>query len=404
MNNTEMDAVGEETPLKEHERRSGRLEQFLRVLAAIAALYLFIASVNMIGTGLKVLAGDDAGKNFLGMLFGLIEDNPFMGLFVGLLVTSLVQSSSFTTSMTVGLVATGDVSLTAAIPIVMGANIGTSVTNILVSLAHVRHRLEFRRSLGGAIVHDFFNVLSVLLIFPLELTFGVISRPAGWISEALGHVRYFSSDPTKKIGFLKKGFEAVGDLFKWLLIDVFHISPQVAGTIIAVLALVFLFVALWLLVKMLRGLIQERLSGAFNRTLFRRPSIAFAVGILVTAAVQSSSVTTSLVVPLMGAGILKLRQIYPYTLGANIGTTITAILAALGLGKAPAMACAMAHLLFNIYGTIVFWPLQFIPISLAKGFAKIASQRRLVAVGYILLVFFVIPILAIVLIELWKRG
>ncbi|MBN1556311.1 MAG: Na/Pi symporter, partial [Phycisphaerae bacterium] len=264
--------------------------------------------------------------------------------------------------------------------------------------------LEFRRSLGGAIVHDFFNVLSVLLIFPLEMAFGVISKPAGWISESLGNVRYFSADPTKRIGFIKHAFEAVGDLFKWLMIKVFHVPPQWAGSIIAGLALVFLFVALWLLVKMLRGLMQERLSGAFNKTLFRKPSIAFAVGILLTAAVQSSSVTTSLVVPLVGAGILKLRQIYPYTLGANIGTTITAILAALGLGKAPAMACAAAHLLFNMYGTAIFWPLQFIPISLAKGFAKLASQRRLVAVGYILVVFFVIPILAIVLIEWFKRG
>jgi len=404
MNHTETDATGEESLVAGHSGHTSRPEQFLRGLAAIAALYLFIASVNMIGDGLKVIAKDDAGENFLHMLFGMIAENPVMGLFVGLLVTSLVQSSSFTTSMTVGLVATGDVSLTAAIPIVMGANIGTSVTNILVSLAHIRHRLEFRRSLAGAIVHDFFNVLSVLLIFPLEMAFGVISKPAGWISDALGHVQYFSSDPNKQIGFLKTAFEAVGALFHWLTIDVLHLSAQWAGSIIAVLAVVLLFVALWILVKMLHGMIQERLSGAFNRTLFRKPAIAFAVGILLTAAVQSSSVTTSLVVPLIGAGILKLRQVYPYMLGANIGTTITAILAALGLGKAPAMACAMAHLLFNVYGTMVFWPLQFIPISLAKGFAKIASQRRLVAIGYILIVFFVIPILGIVLIELWKRG
>lgn len=404
MNDTKMDAAGGGDPLEGYQGGDNRFDVYLRGFAAIVALYLFIASVNMIGAGLKVIAKDDAGEHFLHMLFGLIAGNPFMGLFVGLLVTSLVQSSSFTTSMTVGLVATGDLSLTAAIPIVMGANIGTSVTNLLVSMAHVRHRLEFRRSLGGAIVHDFFNVLSVLLIFPLELAFGVISRPAGWISESLGNVRYFSTDPTKKIGFLKKGFAAVGKLFKWLMIDVFHVPPQWAGTIIAVLALIFLFLALWLLVKMLRGLMQERLSGAFNKTLFRKPAIAFVVGILLTTAVQSSSVTTSLVVPLVGAGILKLRQIYPYTLGANIGTTITAIVAALGLGKAPAMACAAAHLLFNIYGTTVFWPLQFIPISLAKGFAKLASRRRLVAVGYILVVFFVIPILVIALMEWLKRG
>ncbi|MBN1943363.1 MAG: Na/Pi symporter [Phycisphaerae bacterium] len=404
MKDTETDAVEQGGSLGRRNGESSRLESYVRGLLVLLALYIFIASVNMIGHGLKIVAKEPSGENFLHMLFGLIEGNPFMGLFVGLLVTSLVQSSSFTTSMTVGLVATGDVSLSAAIPIVMGANIGTSVTNLLVSMANVRRRLEFRRSLGGAIVHDFFNVLSVLLIFPLELAFGVISRPAGVVSEVLGHVRYFSDDPTKKIGFMKKAFNAVGDGSEKLFLDGLHLPPNWAGPIITILAVVLLFGALWLLVKMLQGMLQERLSGAFNRTLFRKPAIAFAVGILVTAAVQSSSVTTSLVVPLVGAGILKLRQIYPYTLGANIGTTITAILAALGLGKAPAMACAMAHLLFNVYGTVVFWPLQFIPISLAKGFAKLASRRRLVAVGYILVVFFVIPILAIVLMELWKKG
>ncbi|MBN1554438.1 MAG: Na/Pi cotransporter family protein, partial [Phycisphaerae bacterium] len=140
MKHTDKDASDGKSPLRETPRRNRRREPYVRGLVAIAALYLFIASVNMIGAGLKVIAKDDAGGNFLNMLFGLIAENPFMGLFVGLLVTSLVQSSSFTTSMTVGLVATGDLSLTAAIPIVMGANIGTSVTNILVSLAHVRHR------------------------------------------------------------------------------------------------------------------------------------------------------------------------------------------------------------------------------------------------------------------------
>lgn len=385
-------------------RRFPRLEGYLRGLTALLALYLFIAAVNLIGEGLKIVAKDPAGEAFLQMLFGLIENNPFMGLFVGLLATAIVQSSSFTTSMTVGLVAAGDMSLSSAIPVVMGANIGTSVTNLLVSMAHMRHRLEFRRSLAGAIVHDFFNVLSVLLLFPLEMAFGVISRPSGWVSQTLGQVRYFSDDPTKKIGFIKKAFGALAEPFERLTMNVFRLPPKWAGTVIAILAVIILFAALWVLVKMLHGMMQDRLSGAFNRTLFRRPAIAFAVGIVLTASIQSSSVTTSMVVPLVGAGILKLRQIYPYTLGANIGTTITAILAALGLGKAPAMACAAAHLLFNVYGTIVFWPLQFIPLSLAKGFAKIASRRRIVALGYILVVFFLIPLLAIVLMEVWKKG
>jgi len=386
------------TGLKQPEGGSGR-HTWLAGLIALAALYLFISSVSMISAGLKTIAKDDAGRQFLEWLFGLVSD-PVSGLFIGLLVTSVVQSSSFTTSMTVGLVASGSVSLQAAIPIVMGANIGTSVTNILVSLAHVRRRLEFRRSLGGAIVHDFFNVLSVLVLLPLEIAFGIISRLTHWIAWALGGTRLFQGDPTKHASVLKKAFALTGKLFKWVVLDLLGLTPSVGGMIVAILAIVLLFVALWLLVKMLRGLLQTRLSGVFNRTLFRNAGIAFVVGIIITCAVQSSSITTSLVVPLVGAGILQLEQIYPYTLGANIGTTLTAMLAAMGTASAPAMACAFGHLLFNVYGTVIFWPLRWIPISLARGFAKMGARRRLLAGTYILVVFFVLPIAVLIIINL----
>ena len=371
------------------------MPNWLRGLITIGLVFLFVSAVKMMGGGLKVIAADPGGEDYLHSLFSLV-DQPVNGLFVGLLVTSLVQSSSFTTSMTIGFVAGGQVSLAAAIPIIMGANIGTSVTNILVSLAHIRQRREFRRSFAGAIVHDFFNVLSVLLFLPLEWAFGIISKPTQWFSEMLAQTTLFQSDPTKQIGFLKGFFGLLGAGAKWLVLDVMGFSKPVGGTIVAAAALV-------LLVKMLRGLMQSRLSDVFDRTLFRRPGIAFMVGIILTASVQSSSVTTSLVVPLVGAGILKLRQIYPYTLGANIGTTLTAMLAAVGTGKAEAMGCAMGHLLFNFYGTAVFWPLQFMPISLAKGFAKLASRRRLLAAGYVLAAFFVVPIVVIILIR-WIQG
>jgi sodium-dependent phosphate cotransporter len=382
--------------------RIAGMPNWLRGVLTVALVYLFISSVKMMGGGLKVIAADPAGDEFLSNLFSLV-DQPVNGLFVGLLVTSLVQSSSFTTSMTIGFVAGGQVSLAAAIPIIMGANIGTSVTNILVSLAHIRQRREFRRSFAGAIVHDFFNVLAVLLFLPLEWAFGIISRPTAWVSAGLAQTRMFQSDPTKQIGFIKAFFGLLGSGAKWLVMDGLGLSKPVGGTVVAVTALVLLFTALVLLVRMLRGLMQSRLSHVFDRTLFRRPEIAFVVGIVLTASVQSSSVTTSLVVPLVGAGILKLRQIYPYTLGANIGTTLTAMLAAVGTGSAPAMGCALGHLFFNCYGTAVFWPLQFIPISLAKGFAKIAMRRRLLAAGYVLSAFFVVPIIVIILIR-WMQG
>jgi sodium-dependent phosphate cotransporter len=252
-------------------------------------------------------------------------------------------------------------------------------------------------------VHDFFNVLSVIVLLPMEYAWGIISKITVWFAGVIGQTKFFQSDPTKQMGFLKQFFGLTGKECKLLLIDGFGLSPTVGGAIIAGVAMLLLFTALWLLVKMLRGLMQDRLSGVFSRTLFRNPPVAFAVGIMITAAVQSSSVTTSLVVPLVGAGILKLRQIYPYTLGANIGTTLTAVLAALGTGSAAAMACAMGHLLFNLYGTVIFWPLQFIPISLAKGFARLASRRRIIAVAFLVGVFFVVPICAILLSRLLIR-
>ncbi len=369
---------------------------WVRAAVALLALYAFIASVKMIGTGLKTAVDDEKGQQVQTWLLAQVGD-PLTGLFVGLLLTSMVQSSSFTTALTVGLVGDGILPISAAMPVIMGANIGTSVTNILVSLAHVRRRLEFRRSLGGAIVHDFFNVLCVLLFMPMEMGFGLISRPVAVLSDWLGQLTFFRDNPTTSIGLIKKVFEWPGKSLNTLLAGPGGLPGAWGGTLVAALAMLLLFVSLWLLVRMLRGLLQNRLSGALSKTLFRNPPIAFGVGILMTIAVQSSSVTTSLVVPLVGAGILKLRQIYPYTLGANIGTTVTALLAGLGTGRAPAVACALGHLLFNLLGTMVFWPLQFIPVSLAKGFAKMASRRRLLAAVYILLVFFVLPIAAIII-------
>jgi len=391
------------------EKRPG--QAWLHGLLALLAVYLFVAAINLMGHGLKTIAKVPENETFLKDKVFSLADNPLAGLCIGVLITSFVQSSSFTTSFTVGLVAAGQVSLAAAIPIIMGANIGTSVTNILVSLVHLRRQREFRRSLGGAIVHDFFNVLAVLTLLPLEAAFGVVSRPAGVLAERLGGAAFFSTSP-EKFNFIKIAVEPFTKGTDWLLLDLVGLSKTVGGIVQAALAIGLLFVALYLLVRMLQGLLKDRLSGLFSRTLFRSKWTAFTVGLVTTALVQSSSVTTSIVVPLVGAGILTLPQIFPYTLGANIGTTVTALLAALALvaiaagagdarqGLAAAgLAVALGHLLFNIYGTCIFWPLKWIPISLARGFAKTASRRRLLAGAYIILVFFVLPVVIIILVN-----
>ena len=119
---------------------------------------------------------------------------------------------------------------------------------------------------------------------------------------------------------------------------------------------------------------------------------------LMTFVVQSSSVTTSLIVPLAGAGIVKLRKIYPYTLGANIGTTGTALLAALATGNPVAVTAAFAHLVFNIFGIIIFYPLKVIPLTLAEKTSAFVSRSRKNLIIFLMLyalVYFV-PIIFIV--------
>ena len=131
------------------------------------------------------------------------------------------------------------------------------------------------------------------------------------------------------------------------------------------------------MVKSLKRLVVERAEAWFDRHLFKNAWRAFLVGIFLTCMVQSSSITTSLVVPMAGAGLLTIGQIFPYTLSANIGTTITAILAALVTGNLSAIIVAFSHLIFNISGIVIWWPLKVVPIILAQCFESGDSRLAL---------------------------
>jgi sodium-dependent phosphate cotransporter len=349
----------------------------LRPLAVLGLLYLFFLGLDLIGLSFKLF-----GKGFAEQLVAGTSD-PFVGLFVGILATSLVQSSSTTTSMTVALVAAGGISLEGAIPIIMGANIGTSVTNTLVSLGSVSRREEFRRAFAGATLHDFFNLLTVAILFPIELATGYLARTAASVERVLegtGGIELF--DPLKT---------AVRPVASWIsgVLDGSGWMTLVAGAFC-------LFLALKLLVDVLKALLTSRAERLLDRTLFRSPLAAVGAGLVITVMVQSSSITTSVMVPLVAAGVVTLEQLFPLTLGANLGTTVTAMLAALATGNAAAISVALAHVLFNITGALILYPLppvRRIPLALARGMGNLAAERRWLAVVYILVTFFGIPLL-----------
>jgi sodium-dependent phosphate cotransporter len=322
--------------------QTSSLFNYFKIAAIFAILYLFLVSIGMIGTGFKGL-----GRGFAEQLMSS-NAAPLVGLFIGILATSLIQSSSTTTSIVVGMVAAGTfgedpiVAVATAIPYIMGANIGTSITNTIVSLGHIANKNEFRRAFEASIVHDFFNALSVLIPFPLQLYFGVISKTANWMASLfLGAGTFTFKSPVKMM--TKPAVDAINNFFKmqdiinhnWLLIFA---------------ALILLFISLRYLTVLIRSLVMERLEAFFDSHIFKTWLRAMAFGIFITILVQSSSITTSLVVPLAGAGILQLRQIFPYTLGANIGTTITALLASLVAGTHAPLAVAFGHLALIFMG------------------------------------------------------
>ncbi len=352
--------------------------------AMVASLvYLLICAVGMIGGGFKMATGDHAKELFA------FASNPFAGLVIGTVATALIQSSSTVTSIIVGLVA-GGLPVEIAVPMVMGANIGTSITNTIVSLGHVRAKEEFKRAFSAATVHDFFNLLSVVIFLPLEIVFGLLERFGSFLSGLF----YGSGDASiKGFNFIKAATAPVVDMFKAIAKTM---DAQIGGALLIIAGIALIFVAITLIGKMLKKLMVGKAKDIMHTAIGRGPLSGIASGTIVTVLVQSSSTTTSLMVPLAGSGAFKLREIYPFTLGANIGTCVTAVLAATAVtGNAQAaLQIAFIHLAYNVLGVIVIYGVPFlrnIPVNAALWLGETAADNKMAALAYILGVFFVIP-------------
>jgi sodium-dependent phosphate cotransporter len=154
----------------------------------------------------------------------------------------------------------------------------------------------------------------------------------------------------------------------------------------------------------MKSLVVNRAEIVLDNVISRRPLLGLLAGLFFTIAVQSSSITTSLMIPLVAAGILTIEGVFPITIGANIGTTTTAILASFATGDISAIIIAFTHFLFNVFGTVFIYPIKIfrmIPISLAKSFGDLAARKRRYAFLYVFGLFFVVPVLLILISKLF---
>ncbi|MBU0468220.1 MAG: Na/Pi symporter [Candidatus Omnitrophica bacterium] len=355
----------------------------LKLIFVGLLLYVFLVSIGLMGEAFKGF-----GKGFAENLLNTTS-NPFVGLFVGILATSLVQSSSTTTSIVVGMVASGVLTVSGAIPIIFGANIGTTVTNTLVALGHISRREEFKRAIAGATVHDFFNLMCVAIFFPIELATGFLEKFATGLAGLF--VDFGGLKFTSPIKIITK---PTIHFLEHLHTDHLPFSNTVNYTLVFVTSFILIYIALFYIVKVMRSLVIDKTESVFNDIIGKSSLIGIAAGLIFTVFVQSSSITTSILVPMIAAGIITIETAFPITLGANIGTTATAMLASFALGNPAAVTIAFVHLLFNCLGVLFIFPIHAvrrIPIRLAQGLGELAYKNRSIAFFYVFGLFFVLP-------------
>lgn len=446
------------------QRLSTLMVVLLKLCILCGVLYIFICSLGLLGDAFKLLGGKKAGEAFHS---NEVLSNPIADLMIGVLVTVLLQSSSTTTSIVVAMVANEALPVGPAIFVIMGANIGTSVTNTIVSMGHVYDRNEYRRAFAGATVHDMFNWLNVLVLLPVE-----------WISKSIGPwgvqqcgllcqiteriVKSAEAGKTTNPELLKKitkPFTHSIILVDKHVVETIAKNPDLAagnltmvkayqcvrqepyaesingtcmllsrehtdaacgflfesisvgrpdweiGIYVLILSLAMLTLSLVAVVKLLNSMLKgpaARIIQKFMNAKIPHPFgwltgyIAILLGTGITILVQSSSIFTSTLTPLVGTGVLHIKRMYPLTLGANIGTTFTAILASLAIGDGfeRSMQVALCHFFFNILGVIIWYPvpaMRNVPISLAKGLGNTTAKHRWFALMYILVLFFCFP-------------
>lgn len=436
-----------------------------KIVSFFLCLYFFICSLSFLSDSFRILGGRNIGSLFSN---SDILKNPVVGVMIGVLVTVLVQSSSTSTSIIVGLVAAG-APVKEAVPMIMGANIGTSVTNILVALTQAGDREQFRRAFACANVHDMFNWLSAFILLILETMTGYLETTTGILvnhfhgpavngsavingSAAIavnttntprgkspdflkvftrpfteGVIRldkavlkgWATNDPAyHNATILKQGCQAADGytscsyIFAYLGPEGADLSQTVVGLLLLTLSLCMLCFCMIFMVKILNSLlgprVKELIQNVVNSDIpvkglgWLTGYLAMVFGAFMTILVQSSSVFTSTLTPLAGAGLVSLERAYPMTLGSNLGTTTTSLLASFAAGGnniREANQIALVHLLFNFTGIMIFYPIPFMrwPISIARVLGNVTARYRWFAVVYLSSMFFIFPTLMFLL-------
>lgn len=263
------------------------------ILTGIGGLALFLYGMNVMGDSLSKLSG---GK--MESILERLTSTKLKGVLLGTLVTAVIQSSSATTVMVVGFVNSGIMQLSQAVGIIMGANVGTTVTSWLLSLTGISGSNIFVKLLKPSSFSPILAVIGIIMTMTAK-----------------------NNDRKKDIGTIFLGFATL------------MFGMETMSGAVAPLAS------------------NEHFTGML--TMFSNPILGMVAGALLTAVIQSSSASVGILQALCLTGAVGYGTAIPIIMGQNIGTCVTAIISSVGANK-NARRASMIHLYFNIIGTIVF--------------------------------------------------
>ncbi len=286
------------------------MNTFLSVVTLLGGLAMFLYGMEIMGDGLKQGSGA-ALKNFLGKL----THNVFLGLLTGTIVTAIIQSSTATIVLTVGLIGAGILNLRQAVSIVMGANIGTTVTAQIIRLMDID-------SSGNAIL----TLFKPTTLAPIALIIGILL------------IMFIKRGNSKNIGMIAMGFG-------------------------------ILFIGLNFMTDAVRPLAESDIFKNVILYFQKMPIMGIVVGLVFTVIIQSSSAAVGILQALSSTGIITFDLVYPIVMGINLGTCVTtAMVCSIGTGK-DAKRAGVVHILFNTIGTVVF----MIAMTLLKNFGAFGN-------------------------------
>jgi solute carrier family 34 (sodium-dependent phosphate cotransporter) len=426
-------------------------EEWGRILLCLLGvgffLYFFLFALELLAASAKVLTGCKAGTLFTD------NTNPIAGVMVGILATALIHSSSTVTSIIVSLVGSG-ISVRIAMYMVMGANIGTTVTCAIVALGQIQDIEQFERSFAAASTHGMFNILTVAVLLPLEAATGYLAaltklcvRNASTSGSGQawgGPIKKFVSPLGERIMIANKklinsvatgegscssggGFypivcegsasyanckpgliacnERTGRCPAFFSADASVADDKVSGGVVFFISFVILFICLIGIIIIL----QRMIIGVSARIIFKATDFngyfAILIGCGTTAIIQSSSVFTSTLTPIVGIGALPLEQMYALTLGANIGTTLTAIMAAMVTDGTDPLRVALSHFFFNVTGVLMFYPIPYMrfPLFSARQLGKATRHWKGFPAAYIISIYYLGPLIILGISSLFQK-